>query len=620
MKNISCLLCTLFLVLAGCGCPGNTTPPETPAPVTAISAEHAAKLAEKFCPALYLCRDTDAVEYYEPEPIEIMLDAASLLAIEDPSFSEKATTLTLSQWSQSSYYLDLLGLGPTTSSPDEYRLNYDSVKGSYRPTVYARVKEREGNGYTVLQYWIFYFLNDWRNLHEGDWELVQLCFPPLTSREIIENEELPLFAAYSQHQTGQQMSWTDMQAQELVNDNHPVVYVALGSHANYFTPGNSWSGLDFDKTGITNWHIINPQELEVIMLPETEPAPAADEELGWLHFRGYWGEYTGFSISVLDLKFWQHGPFGPPWSNQEWESDKWQNPDEWAGSLPEYPEPFWKAFLDIPGDWFDQAFFCLFSPAELHVYDAWGRHVGMNDRGQLEIQIPEAVYIQPTGTQYKTIIIPYADISQQYQVVLEGTDSGGMDIKIQVPDARQQAKQYLEYTGVPVTDATTARISILPDKISSLKLDTDSDGVFEAESLPGSFEKNRVELSAPQVLTVALDIEPDRLLLTGVNREESVQAYIELPAAYSPREINISSIRLLKNIPALEKQSAIVDHNQNGIPELMVSFDLNLVVSHLISQGFTAGNIRVTLYGHTGNMRFQGTDSIQIVSNVTGSE
>lgn len=503
MKLCFHLLVILPLFLAGCSCP---QPPSTISlePSEAVVPQHAEELAEQFCPIIYLCGETEAPESFEPEQIEIMLDTALLHDVEDPSFSEKATLPSLLRWSTSVYYLDLVGLGPKTNSVAEYKSAYNETKAQYEPTVYARVKERGGGGYTVVQYWIFYYFNDWRNCHEGDWELVQLCFPSYTAQELLRRAEQPVFAAYSQHQAGQRMSWSDMKDNGLVLDTHPVVHVARGSHANYFAPGNFWSGLDFDNTGLSSWKAISPDQLNLVLLPEVE---TEDQELRWLEFKGNWGEYLGFSISVLGLKFWQCGPLGPPWTQGGQKDKKWEYPDEWAAGLPEYPDPFWTFFFDLAGDWFNRAFFCLFSPADMHVYDSLGRHVGPNDKGEIETQIPGAIYIAPQGTQYKTVVIPNADISHEYELILSGTGSGSMELKIQVPDAKNKTKHYLEYVNVPVSATTIARVNIAPDRIPKLELDSNGDGVFELESTPGKFEGKKV---APDIV----EVRPVRLTLT----------------------------------------------------------------------------------------------------------
>jgi len=473
--------------------------------------------------------------------------------------------------------------------------------------LYTRVREAGGTGYTVIQYWIFYYFNDWRNLHEGDWELVQLCFSGHTAKELLESGEQPVFAAYSQHQAGQKMSWTDMKANGLVEGTHPVVHVARGSHANYFTPGNYWSGLDFDNTGASSWKAISPEQFNVVLLPEIE---AEGEELEWLEFKGHWGEYLGFSVSVLGLKFWQRGPFGPPWSEGEQTSRSWERPEEWAAGLAEYPQPFWTSFFELPGDWFNRAFFCLFSPANIHVYDSLGRHVGVNERGEIDKQIAGAVYVTPEGTQYKTIIIPEADISQEYVLIVNGTGSGIMDIKAQVPDAKNKVSRYLEYIKVPVSATTTARVRIMPDRVVKLELDSDGDGVFELESTPGNFEEKKVVLSA---LKANIDIEPDTLDVTTVAAGKFITAYIQLPKGYDPKSIDISSVRLMEDIPAWEKVVDVVDHNQDGINELMVEFDHQLLIDYLKRKEQIEGRVSLTLTGAIDGRMFEGIDTILVM-------
>ena len=89
----------------------------------------------------------------------------------------------------------------------------------------------------VLQYWLFYYDNPlllpptpfgtfWQS-HEGDWEVVNV---------VLDADEQPLEAAYSQHSSGRRLAWAAV-GKRPAGSTHPVVYVALGSHANYFAPG-----------------------------------------------------------------------------------------------------------------------------------------------------------------------------------------------------------------------------------------------------------------------------------------------------------------------------------------------------------------------------------------------
>ena len=157
------------------------------------------------------------------------------------------------------------------------------------PTVYGAVFRRKNR--IALQYWFFYPYNpyspavpqtpDFWQVHEGDWELVTV---------LLDATDRPLVAGYSRHCAGARRVWAKVPKRGL----HPVVYVALGSHANYFAPG-SWPQnrrcwprealsvldaykrpvLDFTAAGLT----VSPS---VVRLTATSPS--------WMRFPGTWGE------------------------------------------------------------------------------------------------------------------------------------------------------------------------------------------------------------------------------------------------------------------------------------------------------------------------------------------
>jgi len=636
MRSITVIIAVcLLLFLAGCACPAakpapapgpvpgpEPAPTPGPAPAPPPGSEEALQLARKFCPVINLNGEPDDEENFQPDAVQLMVDLSLLRDLADPAFTEKPTIPDLLRWFRSDYYLDIANLDPKSHTIAEYKDAYEAIEGNYMPTLYARVTQDED--YTILQYWLFYYLNDWRNVHEGDWEMVQLHFPRLTPAELLKSGEMPVFAAYSQHQTGQRMAWGSMEEQGFVSGTHPVVYVARGSHANYFAPGQFWSGLDFDDTGLSSWRTISPEQFDVVLLTEAE-----DGGVEWLDFQGYWGEYIGFSISVMGLKFGQRGPFGPEWGEAGSKSKKWQRPAEWAAGLSEYPKPFWTSFLSIPGDWFKLAVFSLFSPADVHVYDSLGRHVGLDEQGNLEIAIPGAIYVTPEGTDYKTILIPGADVTDEYTVFVQGTDSGTMDLKAQVPDTQNRVRRFLQYVDVPITPRTAARASIKPelprmmmpevavarpanvrDEITVLEIDSDGDGAFEIESRPGSFETQKV---VRDVLKAEIDISPDTLSLSPAAVEKSLTAYIKLPAGISPENVDISSVRLFGKIPALEGMTDIVDYDQDGILELAVKFDRQLVLDYLASTGKAGEEIVFTVSGIVNGELFNAVDTVDLL-------
>jgi hypothetical protein len=101
-----------------------------------------------------------------------------------------------------------------------------------RSVVYGAV-HRRGNR-IALQYWYWYSYNFWSGLHpptdyvwqahEGDWELVSV---------VLDRAGKPLFAAYSEHSCGKRRAWRAVPKWR--RTQHPVVHVALGSHANSFS-------------------------------------------------------------------------------------------------------------------------------------------------------------------------------------------------------------------------------------------------------------------------------------------------------------------------------------------------------------------------------------------------
>jgi hypothetical protein len=81
------------------------------------------------------------------------------------------------------------------------------------------------------QFWLWYLYNPWQILgtgkHEGDWEFVQLgCVDP--------EGDKPVLVTASQHRNGEKREFWRCELER----GRPVIYVAIGSHANYFTPGD----------------------------------------------------------------------------------------------------------------------------------------------------------------------------------------------------------------------------------------------------------------------------------------------------------------------------------------------------------------------------------------------
>ena len=81
-----------------------------------------------------------------------------------------------------------------------------------------------------MQYWFFYYFNEFNDLHEGDWEGMQVTFDASSPQQALSRapDQIALF----QHGGGEKASWHDAKVE--TEGRHPVVYVAAGSHATFF--------------------------------------------------------------------------------------------------------------------------------------------------------------------------------------------------------------------------------------------------------------------------------------------------------------------------------------------------------------------------------------------------
>lgn len=195
------------------------------------------------------------------------------------------------------WYLDYEGkvLGKTCV----YAKAFAQLKreGKAPPVTYAHIAREPGRSGFALQYWFFWYFNQFNDLHEGDWEGMQLTFEADTPAEALAEEpsEIILF----QHAGGERASWSDGKVQK--EGTHPVVYPAAGSHATFYDSavyvenGQNGSGVGCDNTS----EPVRELRLRPVLLPEAAPARGRFE---WLSYEGRWGERE---------KGFNNGPTGP---------------------------------------------------------------------------------------------------------------------------------------------------------------------------------------------------------------------------------------------------------------------------------------------------------------------
>ena len=292
-----------------------------------MSAEQ--ELAAKFSPVLNLVVQAGPCgpgEPYQPSDVDPLFDNNGValrgpwgdedLVAVGPSVDQLSTGLR-------GYALDLPGdqLQPGC----DYEKWAQTVWGpDAEPTIYARVATQSNYDHRIaLQYFFYYPFNDFNNKHESDWERIQLEFAADDATEALH--QTPVRVVYAQHYGSESTAWDDDELQ-LVDETHPVVYVAAGSHASQYGAGlylgNSAStGFGCDTT-------VGPHEQvePVVLTIPSDPREAA-RTFPWTTYEGHWGERGPRNFYT--------GPTGPNMKLA------WNKPFTWSeGARPtRYPVP-----------------------------------------------------------------------------------------------------------------------------------------------------------------------------------------------------------------------------------------------------------------------------------------
>ena len=249
-----------------------------------VSAQSAASLAAEYAPVLHFA----AGEPFYPTSVDYILSSSTLvtrnangtLTTIDPN----PTTSTLGNYTDPSYFLD-----------NRYG-NESGVAAAYAAAqqslgYYSYVHIASYTNGTVIQYWLFYAYNEGQlDDHQTDLEVVEV---------FLDASGTPTMALYSQHVSGETASWANVEKW----NGHPVVYVALGSHANFFRPYQGHIGIENDVVN-DGGPTIYPSQLNLVIL---ESGPNRPANQSWLAFPGRWG-YVGTQVQVATGNA---GPYGP---------------------------------------------------------------------------------------------------------------------------------------------------------------------------------------------------------------------------------------------------------------------------------------------------------------------
>jgi hypothetical protein len=308
--------------------------------VLAATAQAAtpAKLLAKYQPVTYFTggeafRPTTVETFIADSTLERFNPATGTFVTVDPDPSPSTLPSSGAGWR-----LNQQPCSPAVGSAGEDCYAASWIAHNAAGTVYGRVVRTGGR--VVVQYWFFYYDDFYPyapatpdfiwQAHEGDWEVVNV---------VLNADEEPLYVGYSQHCLGQRRSWSETPRW---HGHHPVVYVALGSHANYFSTGSH----PFNQACLPA-SVIGFFQQANLPLPDDHTSSAAAagpaafgaeptqvlritaSSPSWVVFPGTWGELEYLHAPApIGTVIFGFSPVGPA------QHDVWQDP---LGTLATWP-------------------------------------------------------------------------------------------------------------------------------------------------------------------------------------------------------------------------------------------------------------------------------------------
>jgi hypothetical protein len=280
----------------GCKPPPVEPLPPQAAPDPAPTAEQAA-LAARFAPTLRYdshekLEPVDRTRYVEHAQLWEFFDCRHFADTRRSLGNASLATLPESPLSCSNllfrechYYLKLDGV--TALRLAKFLPLQATMLAGEGPTVYWHIDASA----RTIQYWFFYVFNAFLNQHQGDWEQATL--------QLDQSMSHVTRVALSSHHGGQSEYWAQLQPGLGRDGDHVIVYVARGSHANYFWKGRhdvpecAQLGCDQSDGG---GRILSPDMYR--LSPLGRPAFAGDYSTGNFVADGH--KRVGTGINVAD--------------------------------------------------------------------------------------------------------------------------------------------------------------------------------------------------------------------------------------------------------------------------------------------------------------------------------
>ncbi len=241
----------------------------------------------------------------------------------------------------------------------------------------------------------------------------------------------------------------------------------------------------------------------------------------------------------------------------------------------------------------------VFSPANVHLFDANGRHTGPSSQGGFEEDVPQSSYESSEENGYQQLSFV---LGTGRDIRVDGTGNGTFDLKVHETVGDDTVRTII-FRKVPVNERTRGYIHPEFGGLPILRLDTDGDGVIDLEILPMEVFDGR------DPSEFAVDIMPGSTTNPINLQDKGVIPLAVLGSEFlDTRTIDPLSVRFGRG-QAIEahRQGHYEDVNGDGRTDLVLHFRTQ-------ESGILATDRAVCL---TGNKKdgtpFQGCDAITVI-------
>jgi len=400
-------------------------------------------------------------EHYYPINAEEMLNNSGLYKEEDDTitfvYDRSLTTLEylMNNYNENTYYLKL---------KDDWDEGKDKDFWKSSPTIYGR--QFEDNGLKVLQYWFFYIYNDWDNIHEGDWEMIQI---------ILNKDKKPKWITYSIHKGGKTFDWNNSGIRKV--SNHPLVYVTLGGHGSWNEAGdNVWFQRKVkvvctectDETSALG-DVLVPSTMSIVsdkykkyQIEDLSEVPKNH----WIYWEGYWGDINNIIEGVEKLSLPTKGPSSPPYidyiNGKKRDKGRWYKPYTWAKK----PRP---------------SNYTICTSANSKV-------IGKDTDGNI-INLLDNCTLTPNCGHCPSISILYSE----KDLVFDVYSLDGNEVDLKISRQKRTGKVYdvaFDSLEIPKNGKATLRFSPEQNPNLEMEIDHDQDGIFDYHVSPDYATQN----------------------------------------------------------------------------------------------------------------------------------